>query len=191
PANELSGCDDGKFCTSNDSCHSGVCQGTATYCTPSDPCHIASCDVAADKCVETPGNDGAQCDDMDACTLAGTCSGGACLKGPPVDCSILDTICGMGVCDPQSGCMVQPKNDGTPCDDGLYCTINDKCMGGACKGQPNTCAAPGDVCMIGNCDEVLKKCTAVPGNDGAPCDDKNACTTGETCSAGKCGGGVP
>src|SRR5262249_33719216 len=34
-------------------------------------------------------------------------------------------------------------------------------------------------------------CTAVPGNDGMPCDDKNACTAGEACAAGKCVGGVP
>jgi len=56
---------------------------------------------------------------------------------------------------------------------------------------PNTCAAPGDVCMIGSCNEGLDQCTAVPGNQGGACDDKNACTTGETCNAGLCGGGMP
>jgi cysteine-rich repeat protein len=30
-----------------------------------------------------------------------------------------------------------------------------------------------------------------PSPDGAPCDDRNACTSGETCTAGVCGGGTP
>src|SRR5262245_46510050 len=92
PANELGGCDDQTFCTSNDSCNNGVCQGTPTYCSPSDVCHIASCDAVQDKCVETPGNDGAPCDDMDACTSLGACQSGACMKGPPVDCSFFHDI---------------------------------------------------------------------------------------------------
>jgi hypothetical protein len=60
-----------------------------------------------------------------------------------------------------------PSKDGTKCDDGLYCTVNDVCKGGQCGGDPNTCAPPGDVCLIGTCDEGQKKCVAVPGNDGA------------------------
>ncbi|MDX2167942.1 MAG: hypothetical protein SF182_12785 [Deltaproteobacteria bacterium] len=31
----------------------------------------------------------------------------------------------------------------------------------------------------------------VPSGDGAPCDDEQACTSGETCTAGVCGGGAP
>jgi hypothetical protein len=191
PANELGGCSDGKFCTQNDSCHGGVCQGTPTLCPPSDACHLAACNVAQDKCVEVPGNDGAQCDDSDPCTLAGTCSSGACSPGPPINCSVLDDICGQGVCDPQQGCVKKPKNDGTPCDDKLYCTINDQCTNGLCAGQPNPCAPPGDVCLVGTCSEAQKTCVAVPGNDGVACDDKNACTAGEKCAAGKCVGGLP
>jgi hypothetical protein len=33
--------------------------------------------------------------------------------------------------------------------------------------------------------------TCSPSPDGAACDDRNACTTGETCTAGVCGGGAP
>jgi hypothetical protein len=84
-----------------------------------------------------------------------------------------------------------PQNDGTPCDDGLYCTIGDMCSAGMCKGMPNTCAPPGDVCMVGMCNEAMKSCVAVPGNDGMPCDDGNPCSAGEKCSAGTCVGGQP
>jgi len=41
------------------------------------------------------------------------------------------------------------------------------------------------------CDEDALVCSAVPGNDGAPCDDFNVCTTDTTCAAGGCGGGTP
>src|SRR5689334_6621437 len=137
PANEFGACDDGQFCTENDVCMSGVCVGgSAKYCQPPDACHIGACDEVTDTCTAMPGNDGAQCDDMDACTLAGTCSNGTCLAGPPVDCSVLDSTCAKGTCVPGQGCMAVPVNDGTPCDDGLFCTINDQCQAAKCQGVP-------------------------------------------------------
>jgi hypothetical protein len=106
------------------------------------------------------------------------------------DCSFLDGTCSIGVCDPQIGCVTQPKNDGASCDDGLFCTVLDACQAGQCKGQSNNCAAPGDVCHVGQCDEASHACVAVPDNNGLACDDGNACTTGEKCAAGACTGGV-
>ncbi len=192
PANEGTPCDDGKACTQNDTCQAGVCtSGTLAFCPSSDNCHVGFCDPVTDSCTQNPGNDGAQCSDDDACTQIGSCSGGACVPGPEVDCSFLTGNCVVGLCDPGTGCYSAPANDAAPCDDGLYCTIDDACKGGLCSGVPNTCAAPGDVCMIGSCDEAQNQCTAVPGNQGASCNDKNACTTGETCGAGLCGGGAP
>jgi hypothetical protein len=153
---------------------------------------VASCDLETDSCIEVPGNDGASCVDDDPCTLTATCSGGSCVPGQLVDCSFLDSICGVGVCDPQLGCVAQPLNDGTPCDDGFYCTIDEHCTNGTCgAGLPNTCAAPGDVCLIGSCNEAQDTCVAVPGNNGGACNDGSSCTTGETCSNGVCGGGSP
>jgi hypothetical protein len=221
PANESGSCDDGQWCTENDACHLGACVGgTEKYCPSPDSCHLGLCDEAAKACASAPGNDGAACDDGDACTYAGVCSSGACLKGSPVDCSAFDSECGTGQCVPGVGCQTVPKNDGapckdpggtpcttgqcqagacigvptptgTPCDDGLFCTVNDACDGGLCSGQPNTCAAPGNVCMMGTCNEAAKTCIAVPGNDGGPCDDHNDCTTGDQCAAGACQPGVP
>src|SRR5690349_8816503 len=44
PANELSPCDDGQFCTENDACKNGVCVGgTAKYCPTSNTCHVGTC----------------------------------------------------------------------------------------------------------------------------------------------------
>jgi hypothetical protein len=191
-ANEGAQCDDGLFCTDNDACQAGMCVGgTQKFCPSPDSCHVGACDEAKKACGSAAGNDGASCDDGDPCTYSGTCAAGTCSKGPAVDCSAFNGTCADGVCDPVLGCLAKPKNDGAACDDGLYCTVMDVCKAGACSGIPNTCAAPGDVCLIGQCNEASKTCVAVPGNNGAVCDDNNACTTGEKCSNGTCGSGSP
>src|SRR5262245_18746576 len=163
PSNELGACDDGQFCTVNEACMTGVCTGgTPKVCTASDVCHIAVCDEATDTCTETPGNDNGPCDDGDACTLLGSCTNGACSKGGPVDCSAVNGTCAIGACDPPIGCKPMPQNDGTPCNDNLYCTVNDVCMAGKCTGSPNPCAPPNSPCLVGMCNEVLKTCANVP-----------------------------
>lgn len=192
PANDYAACDDGLFCTENDTCLNGACvAGTLKFCASLDECHLGICDEDLKTCKNIPGNDGAQCDDKDECTYIGQCSTGVCSKGQQIDCSAYNSQCAVGVCDPLVGCKAMPTNDGTACNDNQYCTINDACSNGTCLGQPNTCTAPGDVCMIGTCDEGLDKCIAVPGNNGANCNDGNDCTAGETCSNGLCVGGMP
>lgn len=192
PMNDLVPCDDGKTCSLDDRCMAGECVGGSTkFCPATTSCFVGSCDLATDQCVVVPGNDGAGCIDDDPCTLTGTCNGGVCAPGQLVDCSFLDGTCSVGVCDPQLGCVIQSMNDGTSCDDGLFCTISDTCSGGVCGGAPNPCAPPGDVCLVGSCNENLSMCTSVPGNNGGACNDGNLCSAGETCSNGVCGGGGP
>jgi hypothetical protein len=191
PANDGVLCDDGKSCSQNDICQAGKCTGTLKYCPSMGSCQLGLCDVETDTCIQVPGNDGQPCVDEDPCTQTGVCKSGACSPGKPTDCSFLNSPCTVGYCQAGMGCMSMPQNDGSKCDDGFFCTVNDTCLGGKCEGQPNTCAAPGDVCLIGTCNEVKDTCVAVPGNNGAMCDDTSACTTGETCSNGTCGGGAP
>jgi cysteine-rich repeat protein len=64
-------------------------------------------------------------------------------------------------------CECDDQNDvaGDGCD--ARCQI-EPCF--TCTGTPSTCS---------------------PSADGAACDDRSACTSGETCSAGVCGGGSP
>jgi hypothetical protein len=192
PANEDVACNDGLNCTLTESCKAGVCTATQQkFCPASDSCHVGTCDLVTDGCTEMPGNDGAGCIDDNPCTLTGVCSGGVCAPGQMVDCSFLNSECGVGVCDPVIGCKATPQNNGFPCDDGLFCTDFDQCIGGSCSGSPKACAPPGNVCLIGTCDEISDICIATPGNNGAACDDGNLCTGGETCSAGSCVGGSP
>jgi hypothetical protein len=221
PANENGACNDGKFCTENDLCQNGHCVGgSAKFCSSLDSCHLAVCDEALKTCKNIAGNDGAQCDDMNACTVAGVCLAGTCAQGNQVDCSFFDSECAVGVCTPGQGCGAQPmnegglcnngdvngcsqgkcvlgactsvpKNDGQACDDAKFCTTNDHCQGGSCTGDPNPCAPPNNACMIGVCNENTKSCTVTVGNDGSPCDDGNLCTGADKCSAGQCLGGPP
>lgn len=192
PANDNAPCDDGKFCTSGDTCQNGLCQGGLTMtCPGTDACHVGACDEATKSCVQQPGNNGAQCDDKDPCTYFGSCQGGTCVKGPAIDCSFLDGICSQGVCDAVVGCKSAPKNNGFPCDDGQFCTDGDSCQGGACMGgPPKTCVPPGG-CFIGTCDEINDTCASVPGNNGAACDDGSPCTVSTTCLNGVCASGMP
>ena len=193
PANDGSACDDGKQCTQNDYCDNGVCKsGSLKPCTASDPCMVGVCDTATDACVEMPGNNGAPCNFGDACILSASCINGICQPNQQVDCSYLNTECSIGYCDPVGGCKSMPKNDGAACNDFLFCTVQDQCVNGVCKGFPNTCgAAVNDPCKTGVCNEAQKTCVAVAGNDGAMCDDGNLCTMGEKCLAGSCVGGGP
>ncbi|UQA61038.1 ThuA domain-containing protein [Polyangium aurulentum] len=191
--NDFKPCEDGLFCTINDVCVNGTCLGGTSKICPSsgEVCKIGSCDEAMDACTLVPVNEGGSCDDGDPCTDLGTCKAGTCGLGPPINCSHLDGTCSKGVCDKVLGCVAQPLNDGSKCDDGAYCTVNDKCQTGKCTGEPNPCGAPNDPCKVAVCDEITKTCKAVNGNDGASCDDGSACTAGETCASGICVGGMP
>jgi len=221
PSNEFGACNDGSFCTENDTCVGGVCVGgSPKFCASMDSCHIGFCNESTDGCVNVPGNDGAECDDQSSCTGVGVCSNGTCTTGPQIDCSFYNGQCTIGVCNAQSGCQAQPSNEGGACNDGLnspctvgqcqtgfcvsvptnedgacndnlFCTIGEHCVSGQCAGaSPNPCAPPGG-CFIASCDENNDQCTAVPGNDGAACDDFSPCTAGTTCLNGACINGVP
>ena len=158
-------CDDGFACTVNDVCTGNVCIGE-----PID----AECD------------DGAYCNGAERCdVMAG------CVASDRVDCSVLDNACNVGFCDETSDtCMTLPANEDGSCDDGLYCTVGEHCVNGACGGgAERDCGALDDECMVGVCDDAVDACIAEPAHDGQSCDDGLYCTVGELCAQGLCGSG--
>ena len=192
PSADGAACDDGKQCTQNDTCLQGKCVGgSPKACPSSNTCMVGVCDVATDTCKEQPGNDGAFCNLANSCIQQAKCLSGVCQPSQMADCSFLNSACSDGVCDPNQGCVAVPKPEGTSCNDFKYCTINDQCTQGVCKGVPNPCGAPNNPCMIAVCNEAQQTCVAQPGNNGSACDDGNLCTAGETCSNGTCLGGAP
>ena len=53
---------------------------------------------------------------------------------------------------------------GTPCDDGVECTLGDNCTGGLCRGTTdNALCDDGDMCTSDRCDTVEGCVTASNG----------------------------
>ncbi len=103
------------------------------------------------------------------------------------------TICSLGVAEPQCneavciaavGCTIQRKPDGTRCEDGNACTIDDVCGAGVCAGAGLPCD-DGNACTDDSCDPTGG---CVHTNNSEPCDDANACTSLDKCAGGTCGG---
>ena len=96
-------------------CDDGVDNGTG--------CCTAECQAVAD---------GISCDDGSNCTEGSSCLSASCQGGTPIDCSGFSTQCATGACDPVTGCVAQSVQNGTTCDDGAFCTVNDTCVDGEC-----------------------------------------------------------
>ncbi len=183
-------CDDGDPCTVDDACAAGDCLGDTKDCSAlDDACNQGRCDPLDGACIAEPANEGQPCDDGLACSLGDRCLEGACQPTGLVDCSALDDTCLAGVCqEPDGQCVTQPANQGQPCDDDLFCTVDDACDQGDCRGSPRACPDPLDPCQLPVCDEDADQCDQEPAEDGTPCDDQNNCTGGDACQAGVCQG---
>lgn len=166
---------------------------TAADCDDGNPCTEDSCNDLTGICTNAPAADGTPCEDGEFCTVDEACSAGVCTGGEPRDCSAEAPVCNVGRChEGTDRCFGEPVPDGTPCLDDRYCTVNEACAAGAClAGGVRDCAAYGDACNIGVCDDDLGACARRPEPDGTPCDDGQACSVGESCVAGVCGGGMP
>ncbi len=132
-------------CLQDLDCASGWCDGGAckqpgclvdSDCDMLDgPCLEASCDLESKACAVAPIKEGQACEDGDLCTNDQTCADGSCVGGGVTDCGALDSSCGLGVCDPQTGACVGdpfPGSEGDACDDGFVCTPDDACAAGLC-----------------------------------------------------------
>lgn len=192
-------CDDGQFCTTNDTCQNGACEGgPANDCGMSPPaCQQITCDESSDSCSTAPSNNGDPCTDPnDLCLVNATCQNGTCGGGEQMDCFFapVPDDCHVAVCNPQNGmCEPVPGNDGEACTDANdLCTVGKTCAAGLCQGgMPKNCSGLTNGCNVGICDTVTGNCTTMMAGEGMACDDVNACTTGEICTSGVCGGGNP
>ncbi|HSA21155.1 MAG TPA: C25 family cysteine peptidase [Myxococcota bacterium] len=91
-----------------------------------------------------------------------------------------------------AGCEHPAAADGTACDDGDPCTLEDACLAGACADSTPLACEPLDACHVaGTCDPATGECSHPPAADGTACDDADACTLADTCQAGACQAGTP
>ena len=102
------------------------------------------------------------CQSTSACRSAGRCVDGFCVTGElTVDCSSLDAACVEGQCNPITGdCEAVARPEGTSCDDGLYCTVNERCLDSACVGDARPCGW--------GCSETDRRCLDGPEPEPEP-----------------------
>jgi cysteine-rich repeat protein len=84
-------------------------------------------------------------------------------------------------------CAGQPSScapaNGTPCDDGLFCTLTDTCQAGSCTGIGDPCAGQGE--CDDHCNEATDDCAEPAAT--ACAGDGNPCTLDLCDGAGACG----
>jgi hypothetical protein len=150
-------------------------------------CESVSC--VKNRCEVATQPDGHRCDDDDPVTSEDACLDGIC-AGIIKECDDDLGPCLKAVYDPASDeCVVEPVDDGVPCDDSDACTQLDTCQAGECVGdEPKICEAQDDCHGAGSCDPESGECSEVVEPDGTACDDGESCTTGDACEAGACVG---
>jgi hypothetical protein len=160
-------CDDGEPCNGVETCDAGgTCVdgtplGDGTACTTrtgaDGSCTAGVCVPAS--CGNGTVDDGEECDDGNA-TPGDGCEG-SCLFSchAPGDCGD-DNVCTEDLCTPNAaGQACENPPAAGPCDDGLFCTINDACDGsGACAGAGDTCADTLECTILETCDEDSDRC---------------------------------
>jgi hypothetical protein len=165
-------------------------------CEDCDQC-MTNCVCQADGSCGggVPKPNGTACDDGNDCTTVDTCQSGQCVGGSPKNAGDPCTIPGLGKCVSNTVCQSVPfvgitclpanENDFVQCPNCELCDPNT----GECT-IPMPCGE--DPCSTGECDSSTGEC--IPGNEGAPCDDGNVCTTNDQCQSGECvgtAGGTP
>ncbi len=174
-------CDDGDSCTTDRCLSTGVCSSTPRE----GVCKVDG--VCWDDGASAPGSVCQVCDTSKAVNA-----------WTPVVCDDGDP-CTDGKCDAQSGCFHVAAADETPCDDGVACTTDDRCVGGQCVATP--CGCGGDdgecegkvaleACQRAACVEDACVAVADASKDGKACQGGDLCVTGETCLEGVCQGGA-
>jgi len=207
----------GKACTSDSDCQQSYCYtGTCdldtkvctnyviktNYCFIGDTvetCHVAGEVHGIDQCkVCEPTEDSESWSPVQCLTGQICASNQGCVaeemacKGDDSVCTT-DDPCMSGSCGGNGFCAFTPQA-GAACDDSNDCTENDTCDDtGQCLPGNYTCACEedgdcpgGNACQSAVCTD--NACGLVDVTDGAGCDDLDACTEGDSCSAGVCQG---
>lgn len=217
-------CDDEDPCTGTESCEDGMCKaGTPFECEDSgDLCRPNACTNVDGEatCAAAIAEDGIPCRDGDesdqpesTCARDYQCQSGECMA-QTVDTCTATTCAEIVGCDPEMGCVFNPKADTTLCDDANACTETDHCSGidaecigtakdcddavactvdscdlsGTCQhtADDGLCNGP---CKTGTCD-VTGGCLNVTfSQDFTDCNDGSTATNQDLCYRGECLGG--
>ncbi|MCB9739847.1 MAG: hypothetical protein H6747_11305 [Deltaproteobacteria bacterium] len=185
PVNLNGPCSDDNACTLGDACDAkGNCApGTIACCFDDEYCN-------GPKGID----DGDKCNGVAYCDKSQPAPHWECKPKPQsaVVCSVLqDTVCAKNTCVPATGlCAVKPiaAMVAKPCDDENPCTVETLCLDGLCAGKDKDCNDDNS-CTTDSCGKTTD-CVHAP-VAATPCDDGDACSVGEGCKGGSCGGGAP
>ncbi|MCB9723046.1 MAG: hypothetical protein H6748_03255 [Spirochaetaceae bacterium] len=162
-----------------------VASASGASCSDGNVCTVGDACDGAGSCVVGPPSPGMACSDGDPCTLADVCdAAGVCVGGSLLVCDDAND-CTADSCLPAGGCSFAPVLDGAPCDDADVCTPASSCASGVCVGSGSIDCDDANGCTDDGCDPQLG-CRSTPNT--APCDDGDACTTGDVCALGSCVG---
>jgi len=174
-------CDDGNPCNGLEECIAGRCSRGGVIiesCDDGIGCTDDKCDKYLARCIHVVNDE--LCEDWE-------------------------------LCDPKEDCVGRTCSADTGCDDGLYCNGPEKCSEGQCLTGQLDCN-DSIACTADSCSEESDRCQSVPNHKDCPvgqicspeqgcielpcdtdayCDDGSFCNGVETCSNGKCMGGMP
>ncbi len=133
-------CDDGNPCNGAETCSAGTCRaGTAPSCDDGNACTDDACD-AQSGCTHTGRPSccaaDADCRDTDPCTTNERCQAATCVA-TAVTCAAPADSCQIARCEPDTGCVTEPRPDGTACEGDDACSTAGACQAGACVGTPD------------------------------------------------------
>lgn len=192
--NDEATCDDGLFCTVNDSCSAGKCAGETRQCEDDVSCNGVStcneqtdtcsadvngcganavCDVASDTCVTT----------CNGCLIDNVCiSNGTEAAGNP--CAVCNPALSTTTFSPAVGksCGTGPSacSQQDTCDAQGRCQLNDLPEGTRCgNSSSSACNQPDSCDGNGQCLQRLA-------GNSTPCDDSAFCSVGDQCQGGEC-----
>jgi len=193
PGGDGIACNDNSWCTINDQCRSGTCQGNMRDIDDGYYCTDDYCEEVTQTVTHTSNdalcNDNLYCNGVETCSdTAGCISGTAPAIDDNVDCTedlcdegndlvthtTINSLCWNGlwcdgneICHETQGCI---SGTAETCNDGISCTI-DSCSEGV---YPND--------NVGTCLVDTSQCSCTTNSQ---CNDNNPCTT-DTCDGGQC-----
>jgi len=147
-------CDDGDYCTVNDTCSGGVClPGGRRYCEDGKACTSDWCDSNAKKCVTKAFGSGTACLTGGFCDKSGNCARGICIMGSKTPCNDHNP-CTKDVCKGSlpGNCYYEQVKDGTSCSKVGYC------RGGFCVDKATTMAYVPSTWFMMGCNAKLDVC---------------------------------
>jgi len=177
-------CSDNNICNGLEFCQSGYCApGTNLICDDGDACTIDTCHPVS-GCQYAQAPDGTNCPDSNRCNGDETCQSGVCVDGPDLNCDD-NNVCTSDSCNPMTGCIHSPAQEGLSCSDNNVCNGLETCQGGICRsGGPLDCD-DGDDCTFESC-HPIDGCQYTPAPDGTACGDNKDCTGSNSCQNGVC-----